>query len=120
MSCCVHCDTELPTGARYCHNCGKAVYQIQVRSPSWRLPVETGSLSRRFMDRELFREEQRGQEEEYLRNAENFVSVDPEAAALVLYGSEWMHGENIELSVGVRASPEADLKMSEFHATISP
>ena len=46
------------------------------------------------MDLEPIREEQRVQEEEYLRNAANFVTVDdPEAAALVLYGSEWMHGE---------------------------
>ena len=121
MRYCAHCNTKLPEGARYCHSCGKAVEQIQVWSPSWQLPAKPGGFPRlRFIDLEPIREGQRVQEEEYLRNAENFVSVDPEAAALVLYGSEWMHGEKIELSVGMRASPQVEVKLSEFHALISP
>lgn len=122
MSWCVHCNKELPEGARYCVSCGKAVYEIQAPSPSWQLPVKAGGgfSHLRFMDLEPYREEQKAQEKEYLRNAASLVNVEPEAAALVVYGSEWMHGEKIELSVSIRASPQIDVKMSKFHALISP
>lgn len=117
---CVHCNTELPEGARYCFKCGKAVYQIQAESP-FRLPAKAGGLPRvRFMDLEPLREEQRSQDKEYLRNAANFVSVDPEAAALVVYGNGKMHGETFSVSTGYSSSPQISLKDSVLYATILP
>ena len=74
----------------------------------------------RFMDLEPYREEQRAQEKEYLHNAANFVTVDPEAAALVVYGNREMHGESLSVSVGWLSSPEVDLKDSVLYATIIP
>lgn len=120
MTYCVHCNTELPEGARYCFKCGKAVYQIQAGSP-FRLPAKAGGLSRlRFMDVEPYREEQDAYKEDYLRNTASFVSVDPEAAALVVYGNASMQGENVSLRVDMNSSPQACLKRNVLYANITP
>lgn len=93
---------------------------MQVWSPSWQLSVKTGTSPRRFMDLEPYRVEQREQEKEYLRNAENFVSVDPEAAALVVYGNGGMQGESMTVSVGYWSSAQMHLKDNTLYASILP
>lgn len=119
MSYCIYCNTELPEGARCYFSCGKAVNQIQLVS---KLPGKAGGgLSRlRLLDLEPYREEQRAQEKEYLRNATSFVTADPEAAALVVYGNREMKGETLSVSTGLSASPQVSLQDNDLYTTIMP
>lgn len=107
MSDCVHCNTKLPEGARYCHSCGREVYQVKLRALG------------RIAQRELVRygEERQDHDSEFVRITSSLVTAVPEAAALVLYGNASMQGETVSLSTDKRSSPEGELKENVLFAS---